>query len=108
MGQSYTDASFKLFINNVAVAEQKIPAIPSGRYSVKGLHKKDTFLLNASGVGSPDRAEQEIRYEFAKGAGSSQGYLNYLLLNVTRNLALYGNQTVFTSASSLSNEVSTF
>ena len=108
MGQSYTDASFKLFINNFSVAEQKVPAIPNGRYSVKGLHKRDTLLLNASDLNSPERSDQEVRYEFAKGAGSSQGYLNYILLNVTRNLALYGNQTLFTSASSLANEVSTF
>ena len=32
MGQSYTDASFKLFFNNVPVGEQKIYPIPLGRY----------------------------------------------------------------------------
>ena len=108
MGQSYTDASFKLFMNNVSIAEQKIPAIPNGRYSVKGLHKRDTILVNASDAGAPARAEQEIRYEFVKGAGSSQGFLNFVLLNVSRDLALYGNQTIFQSASSLGNEISTF
>lgn len=108
MGQSFTEASFKLFINNTSIAEQKIFPIPSGRYSVKGLHKRDTVILNASDVGAPGRAEQEIRYDFIKGAGSSQGYLNFVLLNVVRNLALYNSQTVFLSGSSLLNGVSTF
>lgn len=108
MGQSYTEASFKLFANNVSVAEQKIAAIPNGRYSVKGLHKRDTILVNASDIGAINRSEQEIKYEFVKGTGASQGYLNFLLLNVTRDLALYGDQTIFLSSSSLLNETSTF
>ena len=108
MGQSYTDASFKLFMNNVSIAEQKIPAIANGRYSVKGLHKRDTLILNASDAASPERNEQEIRYEFIKGTGFSQGYLNYVLLNVTRDIALYGNQTIFRSSSSSGSEFSTF
>lgn len=108
MGQTFTEASFKLFINNAVVAEQKIFPIPNGRYSVKGLHNRDTVVLNASDIGASNRAKQELRYDFVKGTGSSQGYLNFVLLNVARDLALYNDQTVFLAAASLANEVSTF
>lgn len=108
MGQTFNEASFKVFINNSPVVEQKIFPIPNGRYSVKGLHKRDTVNLNASDIGAPTRAAQEVRYDFIKGTGSSQGYLNFILLNVVRDLNLYNGQTVFMSAVSLQNEVSTF
>ncbi|HEU5146712.1 MAG TPA: type IX secretion system sortase PorU, partial [Chryseosolibacter sp.] len=108
MGQTFNEASFKLFVNNAAIAEQKIFPIPNGRYSVKGLHKRDTIVLNASDIAASSRAEQEVRYDFIKGAGSSQGYLNFILLSVVRDLALYHDQTIFLSAASLLNEASTF
>lgn len=108
MGQSYTDATFKLFFNNVPVAEQKIQPIPNGRYSVKGLHNRDTITVSVNDLQAPARTSQEVRYEFVKGTGYSQGYLDFILLNFDRDLALYDNQTFFLSASSLNNSVSTF
>lgn len=108
MGQSYSDASFKLFLNNVPVGEQKISPVPSGRYSVKGLHKRDTLTIDPSDVNAPGRSAQEVRYEFIKGSGFSEGYLDFLLISVIRDLALYEDQTVFLSAASLSNAFSTF
>jgi hypothetical protein len=108
MGQSYTDASFKLFFNNVPVVEQKIQPIPNGRYSVKGLHTRDTVPVNVNDLQAPARSSQEVRYEFVKGTGYSQGYLNFILLNFSRELALYDNQTFFLSANSLNNSISTF
>ena len=108
MGQSQTEASLKLFFNNNAIGEQNLPPVPNGRYSVKGLHKRDTLTLNPSEIGSANRTEQEVRYDFAKGTGSSQAFLNFVLINVVRDLALYNDQTIFVSAGSLANEVSTF
>ena len=108
MGQSYTDASFKLFFNNLPVAEQKLFPIPNGRYTVKGLHKRDTFSVEAGEVGAPGRSSQEIKYEFVKGTGFSHGFLNFIMINYTRNLALYDNQTFFLSSGSVANTHSTF
>jgi len=108
MGQSYTEASFKLLYNSVSVAEQNFSPIPNGRYSVKGLHERDTLVIAAADVGASDQTAQEVRYDFQKGTGFSQGYLDFLLVNVTRDLSLYFNQTFFLSATSLANPVSTF
>lgn len=108
MGQSYTEAFFKLYFNNVSITEQKIFPIPNGRYSVKGIHNRDTITINADDVGTSNRSAHELKYEFIKGTGFSQGYLDFLLLNVTRDLALYGNETIFLSKESLAHPVSTF
>ena len=108
MGQTYTEASFKLYFNNVSIGEQKISSIPNGRYTVKGLHRRDTLSINAADVGTGNRLSHEVRYEFIKGAGFSQGYLDFILVNVRRDLALYDNQTFFLSKGSLENPASTF
>lgn len=108
LGQSYTAASFRLFLNNVSIAEQAVSPIPTGRYSVKGLHKRDTIVVNASEVNAHSRISQDLRYEFSRGTGFSQGHLDYVLLNVIRDLSLYDDQTPFLSSASLQNAVSTF
>lgn len=108
MGQSYTDASFRLLLNNVQVIEQKLTPIPGGRYDVKGIHRRDTAEIAASEVQAPTRSSQQVRYEFTKGTGYSQGFLDFIMLDFKRDLALYDNQTFFLSAESTDHEVSTF
>ncbi|HEY9487604.1 MAG TPA: type IX secretion system sortase PorU, partial [Chryseosolibacter sp.] len=108
MGQSYTEASFKLFLNNVSVAEQKISPIPNGRYTLKGFQKRDTLSVSSSDINTAGRSALEVKYEFVKGTGFSQGYLNFILMHITRDLALYDNQTVFLSGASLSHAISKF
>jgi hypothetical protein len=108
MGQSYADASFKLFLNDVQVTEQSLIPVANGRYSLKGYDRRDTISVNESSFGSASRDEQQFRYEFVKASGFSQGYLDYLLVGFRRELRLYGDETIFTSASSTANPVSTF
>ncbi len=108
MGQTYSTASFRVFFNGVSIAEQKILPVSNGRYAVKGLHKRDTILVIAGDVNAINRVSQEVKYEFIKGSGFSQGYLDFILLNVTRNLSRYNNQTSFLSKASLTNPFSTF
>src|SRR5690606_24906000 len=94
--------------NGVPVGEQKVGAIPGGRYSIVGLHRRDTFRINATQTLAPGRSSQELKIEFLKAAGFSQGYLDFILLNIQRKLALYGDQTIFRSGESLKHAVSTF
>ncbi|MEX1240597.1 MAG: type IX secretion system sortase PorU [Cyclobacteriaceae bacterium] len=108
MGQSYTDAAFRLYFNNISIAEQKISPIPNGRYSVKGFQRRDTISVNAADVSATSRSSHEVKYEFLKGTGFSQGFLDFVLLNVSRDLALYGDQTTFLSKESTAHPVSTF
>ena len=108
MGQSYTEASFRLLINGVAIGEQKIAPIPNGRYSLKGYERRDTIPVSADLVNAPSRSTHEVKYEFIKGTGFSQGFLDFVLVDVIRDLALYGEQTTFLSVESTTHPVSTF
>jgi hypothetical protein len=108
MGQTYANASFKVFFNNNQIAEQVILPIPSARYSVKGYERRDTLLFNETAVAASAVNEQQIAYRFQKANGFSQAYLDFFLVSFRRALKLYGDQTIFTSASSLQNPSSTF
>lgn len=104
MGQSFNPASFSLSLNGTQVMEQPIPSIANTQYGIKGRVVTDTVSVNTTTAPT-----QTFNYQYTKGvSGKSVGYLNFLLANFERNLSLYGNQTQFTSAASLSNSISTF
>lgn len=100
--------SFNLFYNNTAVETQEIEQSSSYRYGIKGQLAIDTISFAANTVNAPSQSSQDLRYRYNKGTGSSRGYLDFFLVNVERNLALYGNQTIFRSESSLDQPVTTF
>lgn len=109
MAQSITDCSFDVFYNNQSIKHQPIPAIQNSTYATKGNIVVDTIVFNESSVSASAQSAQQIKYQFNKGSpGISVGYLDYLVFSVQRSLALYGNQTIFTSAASRSNAVSNF
>lgn len=108
LGRSRSEASFRFFLNNVLLGEQQLTTIPTGRYAIKGTHRRDTFLINAHDVNAAMQSSQELKIEFVRGEGLSQGNLDFILLDVKRHLALYGEQTAFHSAASLAHPVSTF
>lgn len=109
MAQSITDCSFDVFYNNQSIKHQSIPAIQNSTYATKGNTVADTITFNESSVSASTQSAQQIKYQFNKGSpGISVGYLDYLIFSVQRSLALYGNQTIFTSAASKANAVSTF
>ncbi len=109
MAQSVEASSFQVSFNNNPVLTQPITPIPNTRYGVKGIIKVDTITLNSNTVGAPGRTNQDIKYQFTKGGvGLSVGYLDFINFSIKRKLALYGDQTIFRSSSSLSNSASTF
>ncbi len=109
MAQSITDCSFKVSYNNNDILTQPITAVPNTTFATKGNIKADTIVINSSTVNASAQSGQQIKYTFTKGSpGISVGYLDFTLFTFTRSLALYGNQTIFTSLASLSNPVSTF
>ncbi|HRG80746.1 MAG TPA: hypothetical protein PL167_14090, partial [Cyclobacteriaceae bacterium] len=109
MAQSITNSSFQVSINNNPVLTQPIVAIPNTNYGIKGRIQADTITLNATSVAAPGRSSQEVKYQFTKGSpGLSVGYLDFFLLTLNRKIALYGDQTIISSSSSLVNPASTF
>jgi hypothetical protein len=109
VGQSYGPTSFNLFWNGASLPKQEISQIPNTQYGVKGVHKRDTIILNSDDVNASLTATQVIAYQFNRAtSGASAGFLDFFLVNIKRKLALYGHQTLFCSYESLSQPVTTF
>lgn len=109
MAQSFNGSSFKLFFNNTLIGEQVVPLVTNTQYGVKGRHKRDTISINATTIQAPGKSTQEVKYQYIKAAsGRSVGFLDFLQINFTRALSLYGNQTIFRSAASLANATTQF
>jgi hypothetical protein len=109
MAQSITNTSFQVSINNTSVLTQPITAIPNSSYGIKGRIKADTISLTSNAIGAAGRQFQDVKYQFTKGSpGLSVGYLDFFLISFKRNLALYGEQTIFRSSESLANNTSLY
>jgi hypothetical protein len=109
MAQSIEASSFQVSFNGNAILTQPIAPIPNTRYGVKGIIQADTIVLNTNSISAVGRTNQDVKYQFTKGGvGLSVGYLDFINFAIKRKLALYGDQTIFRSSSSLSNSVSTF
>jgi len=110
MAQSISNCSFKVFFNGIPALDQPIGAVPNTQYGLKGRVKVDTVELNSTTVKAALQNTQDIKYQFTRGTtpGISVGYLDFLLFSFKRQLALYGSQTGFISAESLSQATSTF
>jgi len=110
MAQAHaSSSSFKVFFNNVSVAEQTLSPVPNSQYGIKGMEAHDTITFNSDGVLASGSTTQDIKYQYTKAAsGVSVGYLNYFLFSLKRALTFSGNQTTFLASQSLSNPVSTF
>ncbi len=109
MAQSFSETSFQLSYNSVLIGEQKVPPIANAQYAPKGIEITDTLVKTSTTVKAATQANQDIRLKFIKAAtGRSVGYLDYLLLQTKRKLALYGDQTIFHSLRSLDQPVTSF
>lgn len=109
MGQNFNPASFSLALNGIPILNQTIASISNTQYGIKGIQVADTIIVNSSSVNAPGNTTQNFAYQYTKGtSGKSIGYLNFLLANFERDLALYGDQTQFLSAASIANTNSTF
>ena len=109
MAQSFSETSFQLSYNSVVIGEQKVPPIANAQYAPKGIEITDTLVKMSTTVKAATQANQDIRLKFIKAAtGRSVGYLDYLLLQTKRKLALYGDQTIFHSLRSLDQPVTSF
>ncbi len=109
MGQSFDASSFQLSYNGVSIGEQKLLPIANSQYAVKGYETTDTLKFVATQVNAATQTNQDIKLKFIKAAsGRSVAYLDYLLLQTKRKLALYGDQTIFHSLKSLDQSSSRF
>jgi hypothetical protein len=108
MGETFAQSSMKLSFNNTPFAEQILLPIANTSYGIKGLHRRDTFLLAADEVRATLQNNQEFKFQFTKGMATSKSYLDFFLVTYTRGLSLDQDQITFTCPSSINNTVSGF
>lgn len=108
MAQSFGQASFNISINGAQIGNQVVTPIPEGTYDIKGSDQVNQFTIPASDISFP-KSGLTVGYEYNRAAsGTSVGYLNYILIEIQRELNLYNNQTRFRSVQSLMNEFTTY
>ena len=109
MGQSFSASSFQLFLNDINIGQQQVPPAINAPYATRGFEVTDTLIINASTVNAPSRLNQDVKLRFIKAtSGRSIGYLDNLLLQTKRRLALYGDQKIFHALKSLEQPISQF
>lgn len=97
MAQTYSESSFKLFWNNTQIMDRKMQIVPETQYGAKGRMGVDTLSFNANTVAAGSNTNQDLKYQYIKGAtGHSAGYLNFIFFQVKRKAGWYENPTLFT------------
>jgi hypothetical protein len=109
MAQSFANSTFKIFINDIGIAQQAVLPVSNFRYALKGRIETDTITFSANTINASSNNLQRITLQYEKNnSGLSVGYLNFLLIQVKQVLKLYGNQTIFTSQQSTNQSTSTY
>ncbi|MGI9544339.1 MAG: type IX secretion system sortase PorU [Cyclobacteriaceae bacterium] len=108
MAQSNAQASFSLTLNGIEIGTQEPSTISSATYAEKGKNKIDTFRISASQLNANNNIYDVALTFIPGGSGNSDGYLNFLLLQIERELKLNGKQTIFRSPRSLEQPQSTY
>ncbi|MBF9253546.1 type IX secretion system sortase PorU [Pontibacter sp. 172403-2] len=107
MANSPADCSFTVNLNGQTLGSQSIRNRGTYNYHPEGINNIHTYTTGQQALGSA--TELKVNLQFNPGGSStSLGYLNYLELNYTRRLQLYGEQTSFRSVASMAAPVSTF
>lgn len=95
-------SNFKLRINGNEAGNIVVNAISGSRYGVKYNLQTANWTSNTNALGMVSINDQSVSLLYEQtSSGSGSGYLDYLTVNVTRNLALYNNQTIFRSPASV-------
>ncbi|WP_240676169.1 type IX secretion system sortase PorU [Botryobacter ruber] len=107
MANSPITCSFAVRLNGTVLGTQYIPGRGNYQYHPLGVNSTQTHTINQQALGQA--SELKVGLTFGTGGSTtSTGYLNYLELNLERQLKLYGDQTSFRSVQSLTTPASTF
>jgi hypothetical protein len=109
VAQSYLGSSFTLSLNSLILGDQFVSAIPNTQYGIKGRHKRDTFLVNATAASMIGKSSHNLTYQYNKASsGKSVGFLDYFIVHIKQKLHLTETQLNFRSQASLQNSISNF
>jgi hypothetical protein len=111
LGRSTSATQFNVYIGNggsssVFLGYQPISANNLFQYDQVGVLNRAVFTLpSSSSIGNPSTVSVNLNYT---GPASAIGQLDYLELNIKRNLALYGSQTSFRTIASTAAATTTY
>lgn len=97
VSQSAEDNSFDIFANESLQGTIDLRRIAVGveaRYSIKARQNESLFLI-------PQNSSLDIRIKFNANSVNGRGFIDFYTLTFERDLALYGNETVFRSIDTL-------
>ncbi len=109
MAQAFQESSFDISINNNSVGNMPVQPVldfnlRQYRYRIKGYESFDKFSAQVGGASNIVR----IGIDYRKNPTQSVGFLNYLMVEVKRNLAFSQDQMIWRSVESVDNPNSTF
>ena len=96
-------ASFRLDLNGENIATLEADAAQPTTFGYKARTSEETFVYR---MGYQPDARQQLRIDFDGGGFS--GYLDYISLQVQRELQLYGDQTAFRALESMQSRISEY
>jgi len=102
MAQSVNSSSFQFLLNGQLLQEKVMPNIINASYTDKGTEVADTLTITSATSQASSTTNWDLTVRFNKAATEkSIGYLDRLLFQYKRVLTLYGDQTAFSSLSSI-------
>ena len=108
MSQSFGSSSFDISLNGSPLGSQLMSAIPDAIYDIKGFDRVDQLSIEGSVLNDLNDG-LTLTHQFNRASsGTSAGFMNYVVIEFQRRLALYNNQTTFRSLPSLDNSFTTF
>ncbi|MFW5760186.1 MAG: type IX secretion system sortase PorU [Cyclobacteriaceae bacterium] len=103
VSNSLQPSTFNVSLNSTTVGTLNIPAIPEGRYSIKGVQEEASFVVD-----NPAAGPLQVKINFTNpGSSSSIAYLDHLLVSCRRKLS-YDNFFKFRVLESVEHQFSRF
>ncbi|NJL15297.1 MAG: type IX secretion system sortase PorU, partial [Microscillaceae bacterium] len=93
MARSSQTSAFEVLVNGQLLGQLSIAPVTNQTYDFKGRDAEARFVFSANPLASGGQIALTLRFQ--DGGNNGNGYLNFLRFNFTRQLRLYGNQTVF-------------
>ncbi|MGB0523390.1 MAG: type IX secretion system sortase PorU [Flammeovirgaceae bacterium] len=106
MTSSTEESSFSVELNNQSLGQINSGITPISTYGIQGVESTEEFTINANGLNTD--AGLNVKLTYNQPNINAKGYLDYILINASRTLQLYNDQTKFRSIESMGNAVSAF
>ena len=105
--QAFNITSISASLNSQSIGQLDFSAIPDTRYGIKGNEASDVFEINSSNFSGSNQLSLKLSFN-PSGSNKAVAYLDRFLLDIPTKLQHTGSSTLFRSASSLDQALTTF